>query len=151
MTSGKPLRFELSWRERRVGGMETPRRFLDFLVDGVSLYERHGADYISCLGWFVPEEDERAARRLLREQPADVGDRTSIYVCPECGDLYCGVITANIVRDRQDIVWTNVAMSWFDHEADAWQHDTGSFGDWPELRFNAREYWSAISARPRVQ
>jgi hypothetical protein len=29
--------------------MQTPRRFLDYIVDGESLYERHGFDLISCL------------------------------------------------------------------------------------------------------
>jgi hypothetical protein len=32
--------------------MQTPRRFLDFVVDGEALYGRFKHDYISCLGWF---------------------------------------------------------------------------------------------------
>jgi hypothetical protein len=87
------LSFTLEWRDRRVDASQTPRRFLHFIVDGQSLYERHQADFISCLGWFVPAEDLHAAARLLRDEQPDVGDRVSSYVCPECGDLYCGAIT----------------------------------------------------------
>jgi hypothetical protein len=45
-------RFALSWSDRRAGPMQTPRRFLDFVVDGEALYGRFKHDYISCLGWF---------------------------------------------------------------------------------------------------
>jgi hypothetical protein len=43
----------LAWRTRPGGGGSTERRFCDFVVDGVSLYERlgHPHDLISPLGW----------------------------------------------------------------------------------------------------
>ena len=131
--------FELAWRDRRVGTMQTPRKFLDFIVDGESLYDRHGSDFISPLGWFVPEEDERAAARLLREAPAHIDDRVAIYVCPECGDLDCGAVTARIERDGDHIVWNDIAMSSPDYEAGGWHHDMAQFAEWAPLRFAARE------------
>jgi len=48
------MELELAWRDRQLDGApRTPRRFLDFCVDGQSLYEAIGEDLISCLGWFA--------------------------------------------------------------------------------------------------
>ena len=142
------MRFELAWHDRRLGSMQTPRRFLDYIVDGESLYERHGFDLISCLGWFVPEEDAKAARRLLRDEPPDLQDRVAIYVCPEDADLLCGALTAIVERQGAEIVWRAIANSQFDSVVDSWHHDDTSFSDWPDLRFDAKEYWRAITERP---
>jgi hypothetical protein len=121
---------------------------LDFVVDGVSLHDRHGADDISCLGWFTPEEDEQAARRLMGTAEPDVEDRVALWVCAECGDVLCGALTAHIVRSADEIIWRDFALSWHDHAAGRWVHETGPFGDWDELRFDAAQYDQAISRRP---
>ncbi len=86
------MRLALEWRDRRIGSAQTPRRFLDYVVDDVSLYEKHGADFIGALGWLPEEADSGAAQRLLRKQAPDVGDRVALYICPEDGDLLCGAI-----------------------------------------------------------
>jgi hypothetical protein len=127
------MRFALAWTDRRPSAAPPPRRFLDFVVDGESLYARHGADFISCLGWLPPEADAHAAARLLRDAPPDLGDRTSIYVCPVCADFGCGAISVRIAREGDEIVWSRFAMSNGD------EHDEDQF-DVPELRFSAREY-----------
>ena len=36
--------FALAWTERRVGPMQSHRRFLDYVIDGDSFYRRHGHD-----------------------------------------------------------------------------------------------------------
>jgi hypothetical protein len=124
---------------------------LDFVVDGESVYERHGADLISPLGWLPEDADEQAAARLLRRAPPDAGDRVSLYVCPECADLACGAITALIDRRGRDIVWTGLAFTTIGQTAGSWHHDEKAFGDIRELCFNAREYWAAITGRPRIE
>jgi hypothetical protein len=125
--------------------MQTPRRFLDFIVDGQSLYERHGSDFISPLGWLPEDHDERAAQRLLRKEAPDIEGRVAIYICPECGDLDCGALTTLITRDSGDIVWRDVAVSsLFDG---TWSHEP--IPGWEELRFPAGDYWLAITERPR--
>jgi len=129
--------------------MQTPRRFLDFIIDGESLYDRHGLDLISPLGWFVPPADEKAARQLLLEEPSEFGHRVEIYVCPECGDRYCGSLTAIVERQGEEIVWRDIASTTFDFfEAEAWQHENLPLAEWPELRFAAAEYVQAIANRP---
>jgi hypothetical protein len=92
------------------GEAKQRRTFLDFCVDGVSLYEELGIkrDLISTI-WVnppVPEEIHRAIKRLLKLEPADFpNERTSIYVCPECGDLGCGAISIEIVFSENLVTW----------------------------------------------
>jgi hypothetical protein len=129
--------------------MQTARRFLDFVVDGDALYERHGFHFIGCLGWLPPDADEAAARRLLRWAKPDIDGRVSLYVCPECADLYCGAITATIERAGEDVVWRDMAMSSFDALTGRWVHDSTELQAWRFLSFPAGEYWRTITARPR--
>ena len=128
--------------------MRTPRRFLDFVVDGEALYERHGFDFIGCLGWLRPDADEAAARRLLRKEKPDIDGRVSLYVCPEDADPYCGVITAFIEHEGDDVVWRDLAMSWFDFQSERWVHDSVGLDVWRLLQFPTTEYWQAITKRP---
>jgi hypothetical protein len=65
-----------------------------------------GGDMASCLGWFDPEENAAAVRRLLLEEAADLpDDRRTLYVCPECGDVGCGVVSLVVERAGDKIVW----------------------------------------------
>jgi hypothetical protein len=89
---------------------KTERKFLDFVLDGVSLYDSVASerDLASTL-WIdppVPNEILKSARRLLLLEPGDLpSGRVSLYTCPECGDLGCGGITVSILRRNGDIVW----------------------------------------------
>ena len=95
----------LVWKRRTGGGGRTQRDFLDFVIDGQSLSAVVG-DQISCLGWFVPEENAKAARRLLLEEPADLPEnRRTLYVCPECGDIACGAVSLVVERVENKIIW----------------------------------------------
>ena len=84
------------------------RKFFDFIIGGVSLYDTlgHSRDLISAL-WHppvVPSEGDRAIRRLLLADRGDASDnRVSLFICPECGDLGCGAITVRIERDDTGI------------------------------------------------
>ena len=79
----------LALRLREGGSGATPRAYLDFVVDGEMLSERVAGDLASCLGWFVPEENAKAVRRLL----------------PECGDLGCGAVSVVIEVARDQVIW----------------------------------------------
>ncbi len=97
---------QLEWKRREGGSGRTQRDYLDFIVDGQPLSEKIGGDLASCLGWFVAAENTKAVRRLLLEESADLpNNRRSLYVCPECGDLECGAITAVIERGGDKIIW----------------------------------------------
>jgi hypothetical protein len=143
------MRFALEWHDRHAGPSQTPRRFLDYIIEGDSLYEQHGEDVIGHLGWLPAEWDELAAMRLPQHEAPDVDDRVALYVCPECADLLCGAITAVIERDCEEIVWRALAVSYFDHLEGKWDHDSTGLAELSRLCFPATAYFEAITARPR--
>ena len=112
--------------------------------------EAHNQDLISCLGWFVPEQDHLAARRLLGEVPPDVEERVALCVCPECGDVLCGALTARITYSDREVVWSDFAFSWFDVQTGRWQHDPEGFAGQAEYRFAADAYRHTITERPQA-
>jgi len=91
------------------GTSKSKRHFLDFVVDGKSLWEALGKrhDMVSILcAEYSADETAKAVGRLLLNQKADLpNDRRSFFVCSECGDLGCGVITAVIERQGGTITW----------------------------------------------
>ena len=85
--------------------METPRRFLDFVIDGKSLYPTFG-DLITPFGWVTTDIAQKDIDRFLLKEPADFpNNRRSIYVCAECGDLGCGAVSAIIEENGDHIIW----------------------------------------------
>ena len=96
---------QLKWRDRAIGGAQTPRRFLDFVIDEKSLYPTFG-DLITPFGWLTETETRKAIDRFLLREPADFSDnRQSIYICAECGDLGCGAVSAVIEENEDQITW----------------------------------------------
>jgi len=91
------------------GVSKSERHFLDFVIDGESLWEKLGKplDTVSviCLE-FSREETIDAVRRLLLAKSAVIpNDRRELFICSECGDIGCGAVTVSIVRDGQAIIW----------------------------------------------
>ena len=89
---------------------KTERKFLDFVVDRMSLYDTiAGEQDLASALWIdppVPNEIVKSIRRLLLLDPGDLpSGRVSLYTCAECGDLGCGGLTVNILRRDEDIVW----------------------------------------------
>jgi hypothetical protein len=142
-------RLTLEWRARRDVGDQfwDGSRFLDFIVDGESLYERHDEDLISCLGWLPAEMDEAAAARLLGVDPPDMGDQVGIYICPADADPLCGGISARIVRVGDDVKWENFAISYPDWGVGTEEWDHCPLVRWPELIFDATQYDAVILDR----
>ena len=140
------MTFELVWRQRTVTAAQTPRTFLDFVLGGESLYERHAGDLISCLGWLQPQAEAQAVRQLLGGAPPDADGRVAVQICPECADRECGLLTVILRHDGDDLLWSEPASSWFDSaETRGWVHETRDFVAWPELRFDAAEYRRVLS------
>jgi hypothetical protein len=140
-------RLELRPAERPGGGGKTRRDFLDFVVDGRSLFDeltRRGHDLVSCLGWGDPAWRAEGAARLLRRVEPDLpGGRTALFVCPECGDLDCGAVSAVVAREGEAIVWRDLA---FEHAYMA----EGGRGVEPlpglgPFRFHPAEYHAALA------
>ena len=92
----------------RGGARRTERRYLDLVVDGRPLGPliRDVQDCISRLGWGPDAFRREALAALLLEQDADFpGGRVALFVCPECGDLGCGAITAIVELDGPTVTW----------------------------------------------
>ncbi|RZS33924.1 hypothetical protein EV193_11074 [Herbihabitans rhizosphaerae] len=141
--------FELAWTDRRLVGSQTPRRFLDYVIDGRSFYAAHGGDRISPFGWFGADAEDLAARRLFGRAAPHLGSRTALAVCPECGELECGAITAEIVVEEHTVRWVEVAFSSFDSEAEEYGVQAVQLDEFGELVFEKAEYHHVLFNRPR--
>src|SRR5215467_6164402 len=91
------------------GTFTSERHFLDFVVDGESLWEKVGKprDSVSVICFeYSHEETVKAINRLLLTETAIIpADRRPLYICSECGDIGCGAVTAFIVKQGDSIVW----------------------------------------------
>jgi hypothetical protein len=102
---------DVVWTTRSGGGGRRERRYLDFVIDGVTLSSRLNADFISPFGWLDADEQEASIDRLLRKSPPDMPQaRTTLYVCPECGDIGCGAVTLSVQRGDGIIIWKNFGV-----------------------------------------
>lgn len=118
---------ELKRKRREGGGGKTQRDYFDFVVGDESLSEKLGGDLISCLGWTVPDQNEKSVRRLLLEEPADFPkNRRSLYICPECGDLGCGAISIVVEQIGNEIIWRDFALE-YNYSDDLISQDLGPF------------------------
>lgn len=91
------------------GSYKSERHFLDFVVNGQSLWETVGKpkDMVSVFcSEYALDQTERAANRLLLTEEADLpNNRRSLFICSECGDLGCGTVSALVVREKHTVVW----------------------------------------------
>ena len=87
--------------------LQSERNYLDFVIDGQSLAEltRYNLVSVLCREW-VSEEREKSVRRLLGEESADFpGDRRSLLVCPNCGDIGCGAVSIILHLSDKTVLW----------------------------------------------
>ncbi len=102
---------DVTWATRVGGGGRTERRYLDFVIDGVSLGSRFNADFIPPLGWFTVEAQLATIERLRRKAPPDLGHhRTSLCICPECGDIGCGAISLSVEGGAGVVEWKDFGV-----------------------------------------
>lgn len=131
---------KLEWKRREGGGGRTQRDFLDFVVDGQSLSAMVG-DYISCLGWLDSDENAKAARRLVLEEPADLpNNRRTLYICPECADIGCGAFSLVVERVGNQIIWRDFG---FENNYEGMVHTEG-FEEVGPIAFKRDDYEKVI-------
>ena len=90
------------------GVHKSERHFLDFSINGQSLWEGLGKpDMVSVIcREYATEETVRAINRLLLVEGADFpNERRSLFICAECGDLGCGAITAIVCKEGETVRW----------------------------------------------
>ena len=132
---------ELRWRVRTGGGGRTERRYLDFIVDGVSLLDRlgHSEEQVSPLGCWSDDSERDSIEQLL-----SAPGRVPLYVCAECGDLGCGAITALIERGSDGFVWRDFG---FQNGRDEDTVDLDSYRGVGPFMFNKTDYWKLLNER----
>jgi hypothetical protein len=127
------------------GTFKSERHFLDFVVDGQSLWETLGKrdDLVSilCLEYEAAETAKAIKRLVLREKADLPGDRRSIFVCSECGDLGCIAITAVVERQGETITWKTFGYE-NSYERKVWLDDYSTVGP---FTFNAAAYEHTIA------
>lgn len=134
-------KLNLEWKRREGGDGRTKRDYLGIIVDDQPLSEVIGGDMVSCLGWFVPKENAKAVRRLLLEEVADLpNNRCSLYVCPECGDLGCGVVSLAAEQSGDKVIWRDFG---YENNYESVVHTEGYEGLGPFI-FDHSEYVWAI-------
>jgi len=102
---------DVVWTTRPGGGGRTERRYLDFVIDGVALSSLLDVDFISPFGWLDADTQKACIDRLLRQSPPDMAhERTSLYICPECGDLGCGAVTVSVEHGDHVIIWKDFGV-----------------------------------------
>lgn len=131
------------------GAFESSRRFLDFEVDGKSLYDEvraAGFDHIGAI-WLKPRVDEAAdavVARLLADAPPDLpGGRVAVFVCPECGDLGCGAITVELVVGPTEVQWRDWAWQ-TDYDPEP---DRAGLDDMRAIHFDRASYEEALRSQ----
>jgi hypothetical protein len=87
----------------------------------------------------------RALRRLLGEEEPDLpSGRISLYVCPECGDLGCGAVTAHVELGPETVTWAAFGM---ERGYDADNVELAQFADVGPLHFDRTAYETLLRAQ----
>jgi hypothetical protein len=113
----------------------------DFVVEGESVRREVSADLVGVLGW-SESLDVQAVAKLLGKAPADFPpNRVALYICPECGDLGCGALTAAVTFEPGAVVWSDLAWeNGLDETDSRTSYDIGPF------RFDRIQYERALRA-----
>lgn len=128
------------------GARKTERHFLDFVVDGISLWQPALAemnDCISCL--WLPSPDPTAVGRLLGDLPPDLPqDRCAVYGCSECNDPGCGVISVRLEVQRDRVIWHDFCHQYSYMPNEVWPLD--AFAPLQPLVFELSAYRALLTS-----
>ncbi|CCH55755.1 hypothetical protein BN8_05040 [Fibrisoma limi BUZ 3] len=128
------------------GSGKNGRYYIDFIVSGQSLEElldQPSADRIGILGWIPnPDYERKKINEFLGlEEPELATGRTSFYVCPLCGDIGCGAITAKIEVTDETVTWKE-----FGYETDYSEPDLTPYQSVGPFVFNKTDYVKTLEA-----
>lgn len=86
------------------------RSFFDFTLNAKPLKGRIPPnDHIGVFGWQAKKVERSHARVLLGKEPSPLGSGDApLYVCPECADLGCGVISVTVTFHDDCVVWSDI-------------------------------------------
>ena len=137
------IEFDIKTREEQKNNKgrvtQNGRSCMDFIVSGQSVKTRLNSDdmdLISPFGW----GDENYEREIIKEfiglkKPEISTGRIMIYVCPECADIGCGCISADIEITTDKVIWKN-----FGYENNYSDIDFDSYKDVAPIEFDKADY-----------
>lgn len=134
----------LTRASRKVGANQTPRNYFDFIVSGKSLkicLNIEKDDFITLFGWGNNTEYDKHILNVfrLKEKSQLSTGRIILYVCPECGDIDCGAITASVKDYGDRIIWSE-----FGYETD-YGGLTEIYENIEPIEFDRQSYFQAFS------
>ncbi len=120
------------------------RKYIDFIVSGKSLsdiFNTKKLDMITTLGWSSNTDYTfKTIREFLKQETPELETgRTIIYGCPECVDIGCGAITAEIIDNGNTIVWKNFA---FENDYEGFSLD--DYKHIGQFEFDKHQYFTAF-------
>lgn len=126
------------------GSTKADRKYIDFIVSGQSLEQLFGLsdlDIIGAFGWTENKEDENKKIKefLGIEKPELETGRTCFYVCPECGDIGCGAITAKIEVTDNNVIWKD-----FGYENNYSEPDLADYKEVGPFFFDKKQYFKTL-------
>jgi hypothetical protein len=129
------------------GAYQSARRYVDFIVDGISLNQAMKSAGYDLVSVFTEEWKnsfrEEAKQRLLLQRDSDFPNgRRALYVCGECGDLGCGAVSIIVEFQNESVIWRNFGYenTWEEIVRVEKLRDIGPF------RFPLASYRKAIEA-----
>jgi hypothetical protein len=128
------------------GTTKADRKYIDFIVSGQSLGQLFGLpdfDLIGTFGWTenIEYEIRQVDEFLGLEKPELLTGRTCFYVCPECGDIGCGAITAKIELTDSTVIWKN-----FGYENNYSEPDLTDYAEIGPFVFDKADYFKTIES-----
>ena len=130
----------LDFRWVEINNKEANKRsgkYLDFLVSGRSLKELLNivdSEHVTLLGeWFSFTN----VNNFIEQLKGNHKERVEFYVCPHCGDIDCGAITADVTKKNNKVYWHN-----FTHGTSSEIFTSYSL---PPIEFNYDDYITSLS------
>ena len=126
------------------GSTKADRKYIDFNVSGQLLGQLFGLPDFDLIGTFSYSENKEYYNRLVDEflglvKPELITGRTCFYVCPECGDIGCGAITAKIEFTDKTVIWKE-----FGYENNYSEPDLNNYVEIGPFVFDRKEYSKTI-------
>ncbi len=126
------------------GSTKVGRKYIDFIVSGQSLGQLFGLPDLDLIGTFGWTENKEYENKQIDEflgliTPELKTGRTCFYVCPECGDIGCGAITAKIEVTEKNVIWKD-----FGYENNYSEPDLTGYKEIGPFTFDKKQYCTLL-------